>query len=292
MTIVTYVALSRSTYLIYTPTCLCQILLLIGLYPMIEVQGCRYVYPAAQGNMPLVALERVDLSVAPQEFFCLLGPSGCGKTTLLKLIAGLITPAEGHVRIDGIPVQGPGPDRAMVFQNFALLPWADVLTNIAFGLELRGMSKPARLRIAQDLVQAVGLEGFEHHYPRQLSGGMQQRVGLARALAVNPKILLMDEPFSALDTQTRRLLQEDVLALHAREPKTVVFVTHSMDEAVRLGDRVALMSPRPGQIQEINTVDLPRPRSPDIEKDPLFVELKEYLWEQLRAMQTPRERPA
>jgi NitT/TauT family transport system ATP-binding protein len=259
---------------------------------MIEVRGCRYVYPAGQGNQPLVALERVDLSVPPREFFCLLGPSGCGKTTLLKLIAGLINPTEGEVWIDGQRIQGPGPDRAMVFQNFALLPWADVLTNIAFGLELRGMSKPERLQIANELVQAVGLTGFEHHYPRQLSGGMQQRVGLARALAVNPKILLMDEPFSALDTQTRRLLQEDVLELHTRSPKTVAFVTHSMDEAVRLGDRVALMSPRPGQIQEIIPVDLPRPRPPDVEKDPLFVELKEYLWEQLRGMQAPRASPA
>jgi ABC-type nitrate/sulfonate/bicarbonate transport system ATPase subunit len=256
---------------------------------MIELRGCRFVYPAGQGNAPLVALERVDLTIAPREFFCLLGPSGCGKTTLLKILAGLIQPSEGEVRIDGVPVRGPGPERAMVFQNFALLPWADVQTNIAFGLELRGVAKPERLRIAQELVRSVGLDGFERHYPRQLSGGMQQRVGLARALAVDPKILLMDEPFSALDTQTRRILQEEVVEIQSRTPRTVVFVTHSMEEAVRLGDRIALMTPRPGRIQEIIEVNLPWPRSADIEKSPLFVELKEYLWQQLRAMHVPSQ---
>lgn len=255
---------------------------------MIELRGCRLEYPNMQGHAPLVALENIDLTIAPQEFFCLLGPSGCGKTTLLKLIAGLLLPSQGQVLVDGVPIRAPGPERAMVFQNFALLPWADVLTNIAFGLELRGVAKPERVAAAQQLVNMMGLQGFEHNYPRQLSGGMQQRVGLARALAVNPKILLMDEPFSALDTQTRRLLQEDVLELQARSPKTVVFVTHSMDEAVRLGDRVALMSPRPGHIQEIVSVPLPRPRPADVEKDPVFIELKEYLWQQLRAMNLPR----
>lgn len=255
---------------------------------MIEVQGCRLEYPNSQGQAPLVALEKIDLTIERREFFCLLGPSGCGKTTLLKVIAGLLLPSQGRVLVDGVAVQSPGPDRAMVFQNFALLPWADVLTNIAFGLELRGVAKAERTEAAQQLVNMMGLQGFERNYPRQLSGGMQQRVGLARALAVNPKILLMDEPFSALDTQTRRLLQEDVLELQARSPKTVVFVTHSMDEAVRLGDRVALMTPRPGQIQEIVEVPLPRPRPADVEKDTLFIELKEYLWQQLRAMNLPR----
>lgn len=251
---------------------------------MIEVRSCRYEYPDSSGQSPLVALDNIDLTIAPQEFFCLLGPSGCGKTTLLKLIAGLLRPTRGEIRVDRVHIHAPGPDRAMVFQNFALLPWADVLTNIAFGLELRGTPRAERLATARQLVHMMGLQGFEHSYPRQLSGGMQQRVGLARALAVNPQILLMDEPFSALDTQTRRLLQEDVLELHARVPKTVIFVTHSMDEAVRLGDRVALMSPRPGRIQEIVTVPLPRPRAADLEKDARFIELKEYLWQQLRAM--------
>jgi NitT/TauT family transport system ATP-binding protein len=252
---------------------------------MIELHGVGKIYPGSNGRAPVTALDGVDLTIRTQEFVCLLGPSGCGKTTILKAIMGLIALDAGQVRIDSQPITGPGPDRAIVFQNFALLPWADVLTNIAFGLELRGMPKMEREHIAHDLVCAIGLNGFEHHYPRQLSGGMQQRVGLARALAVDPSILLMDEPFGSVDEQTRRLLQEDLLALLDRTRKTVVFVTHSMDEAVRLGDRVVLMTPRPGRIRETIDVSLPRPRSRDIEKNPQFIELKDYLWQQLRAMQ-------
>lgn len=255
---------------------------------MIEFQECGFTYPPGQSAPALTVLTGVNLTIAAQECICLLGPSGCGKTTMLKMIAGLLFPTSGAVRIDGAPVTGPGQDRAMVFQNFALLPWANVLENIAFGLELRGMPKGERLRVAQDLAGVMGLEGFERHYPKQLSGGMQQRVGLARALAVQPKILLLDEPFSALDAQTRRLLQEDFAAMQARAPRTVVFVTHSMDEAVRLGDRVALLSPRPGRIQEIIPVPLPQPRSFELEKDARYIELKEYLWTQLRAMHVTR----
>lgn len=254
---------------------------------MIELRDCRKIYPSENGQAPVIALDGVDLIIQTQEFVCLLGPSGCGKTTILKSIAGLIPLDGGEVCIDGVRVVSPGPDRAMVFQHFALLPWADVMTNVAFGLELRGVPKPVREQTARDLIRAVGLAGFERHYPRQLSGGMQQRVGLARALAVDPKILLMDEPFGAVDEQTRRLLQEDLLALHERTRKTVVFVTHSMDEAVRLGDRVVLLTPRPGRAKEAIDVALPRPRSPDLDMNPRFIELKEYLWEQLRAMQTP-----
>jgi NitT/TauT family transport system ATP-binding protein len=252
---------------------------------MIELHNCRKIYSSEKRQAPVLALDGVNLTIRTQEFVCLLGPSGCGKTTILKAIAGLIPLDAGEVCIDGQSVTGPGPDRAMVFQHFALLPWADVLTNIAFGLELRGISQVEREQKARELIRTVGLSGFEHHYPRQLSGGMQQRVGLARALAVDPKILLMDEPFGAVDEQTRRLLQEDLLALHERTRKTVVFVTHSMGEAVRLGDRVVLMTPRPGRVQESIEVRLPRPRPPDLEENPRFIELKEYLWEQLRAMQ-------
>jgi NitT/TauT family transport system ATP-binding protein len=256
---------------------------------MIELIGIRKTYPSQNKRPLVIALDGVDLTVRDEEILCLLGPSGCGKTTLLKSILGMASLDSGEIKINGKPVTGPGPDRAMVFQNFALLPWSDVLTNIGFGLELKGVSKTERERRALELVKAVGLSGFEHHYPRQLSGGMQQRVGLARALAVDPAILLMDEPFGAVDAQTRRVLQADLLTLLERTRKTVVFVTHSMDEAVRLGDRVVLMTPRPGRIQEIVEVPLPRPRPDDLEKHPVFIELKEYLWSQLRTMQTMLE---
>jgi NitT/TauT family transport system ATP-binding protein len=252
---------------------------------MIELHDCRKAYWGQNRQAPVVALDGVDLTIQTGEFVCMLGPSGCGKTTLLKAIAGLVLPDAGLIRIDGQPVAGPGPDRAMVFQHFALLPWGDVTTNVAFGLELRGTPKAERDQKVHELLRAVGLAGFKHHFPRQLSGGMQQRVGLARALAVEPDILLMDEPFSAVDEQTRRLLQEDLLALLERSRQTVLFVTHSMDEAVRLGDRVVLMTPRPGRVRESIQVDLPRPRPPDIDKYPRFIELKDYLWKQLRAMQ-------
>ena len=252
---------------------------------VIELRDCRKTYGGQIGQAPVVALDGVDLTVETEEFVCILGPSGCGKTTLLKAIAGLLHLDAGTIRIDGQPVTNPGPDRAMVFQHFALLPWADVTNNIAFGLELRGVSKPEREQKAFELARTVGLTGFERHYPRQLSGGMQQRVGLARALAVDPQILLMDEPFGAVDEQTRRLLQEDLLGLLERSHKTVLFVTHSMDEAVRLGDRVVLMTTRPGRVREAIQVQLPRPRPPDVDKYSQFIELKEYLWTQLRAMQ-------
>ena len=252
---------------------------------MIELRDCRKAYPSRNGQAAVVALDGFSLSIQSSEFVCLLGPSGCGKTTVLKAIAGLVHLDAGEVRIDGRRVSGPGTDRAMVFQDFALLPWSDVLTNVAFGLELRGVPKPTREETARELIGAVGLAGFERHYPRQLSGGMQQRVGLARALAVNPDILLMDEPFGAVDAQTRRLLQEDLLALLDRTPKTVVFVTHSMEEAVLLGDRVVLMTPRPGHVRDTVAVGLPRPRPPDMEKHPRFADLTQYLWQQLKEMQ-------
>ena len=233
----------------------------------------------------VLALSDIDFEVNDNEFVTIIGPSGCGKTTLLRIIAGLIPYDQGEVAIDGRAVTGPGPERAVVFQNFALLPWADVLANITFGLEVRGTPLDECQSTARHLIKLVGLEGFEKRLPKELSGGMQQRVGLARALAVNPRILLMDEPFGALDEQTRRLLQEQLLLLWEEQRKTVVFVTHSMDEAVMLGDRVMLMTPRPGRVKEMIDVPLQRPRSPQVEKSGAFVEIKEYLWENLRAMQ-------
>jgi ABC-type nitrate/sulfonate/bicarbonate transport system ATPase subunit len=250
---------------------------------MIEIRNCTKRYPAPRTGALMTVLGGIDLTIADHEFVCVLGPSGCGKTTLLKIVAGLVRADEGEVVIDGRPVAGPSLDRAFVFQDFALLPWADVLDNIAFGLELRGWRRSDRLAVASDLVGSMGLQGFEHHLPSQLSGGMQQRVGLARALAVDPRILLMDEPFGSLDSMTRRLLQEDLTRIHQRTRKTVIFVTHSVDEAVRLGDRVVRLSPQPGRVEEIVTVDLPHPRAGDSAADRRFVEITEYLWSRIRA---------
>jgi ABC-type nitrate/sulfonate/bicarbonate transport system ATPase subunit len=251
---------------------------------VIQLCGCEKVYPARDGRPPVAALASIDLVIHDGEIVCVLGPSGCGKTTLLRIVAGLLPCSAGEVLIDGHRVTGPGEDRAMVFQHFALLPWADVRANVAFGLELRGVPRAERERIAQGLIRAVGLSGFEGHLPWQLSGGMQQRVGLARALAIGPRTLLMDEPFSAVDAQTRRGLQEDLLRLLAERRPAVLFVTHSMDEAVRLGDRVVLLTPRPGRVQEVIDVPFPRPRPADLERRPAFVDLKEYLWGKLREM--------
>lgn len=253
---------------------------------MIRVRGLRKTFAGRDDtDGGVVALDGVDLEIRDNEFVTVIGPSGCGKTTLLRIIAGLIPYDEGEVTIDGIAVTGPGPDRSVVFQNFALMPWADVLTNVAFGLDLRGVAKAEREGKARELVKLVGLEGFERRLPKELSGGMQQRVGLARALAVDPRILLMDEPFGSLDEQTRRLLQEQLLRIWERQRKTVLFITHSMEEAVKLGDRVILMTPRPGRIKEIIDVPLKRPRGQDVEKSGTFIEIREYLWGHLRAMQ-------
>jgi ABC-type nitrate/sulfonate/bicarbonate transport system ATPase subunit len=251
---------------------------------VIELRACQKVYPGRDGQPAVAALAAIDFVVRDREIVCVLGPSGCGKTTLLRIVAGLIPCSAGEVLIDGQPVTGPGQDRAMVFQHFALLPWADVTTNVAFGLEIKGVGRAERERVARELIRAVGLAGFERHLPWQLSGGMQQRVGLARALAIDPGTLLMDEPFSAVDAQTRRELQEDLLNLHRERGQAVLFITHSMDEAVRLGDRVVLLTPRPGRIREVVDVPLPRPRPPDLERHPTFIDLKEYLWQQLQAM--------
>ena len=253
-------------------------------HDLISIASLYKTYGDPSNGPAVTALEDFNLNIRPKEFVAFLGPSGCGKTTLLKMIGGLISPTSGSIEIGGRPVSGPGDGRALVFQNFALLPWATVLANITFGLELQGVSKQERETEAHRLILAFGLEGFAHSYPRQLSGGMQQRVGLARALAVKPEILLMDEPFSALDAQTRRMLQEELLALLDREPKTVVFVTHSMDEAVRLADRIVLMTPRPGSVKEIIDVPFGHPRAEHFEKDPRYIELIDYLWDALKGM--------
>lgn len=231
----------------------------------------------------MVAFDGLNIEVAEHEVLCILGPSGCGKTTLLRVIDGLITPDSGEVLIDGRRVTTPSRDLAMVFQQFSLFPWKRLDQNIAYGLRLRGKSRAEIKTIVDHYVRLVGLSGFEQCYPYQLSGGMQQRAGLARALAVNPSVLLMDEPFGSLDAQTREALQEELLQILEREPKTVLFVTHSADEAILLGDRILVMTHRPGRVREILPVEIPRPRHiGQVRADHRSIKLHAHIWEQLR----------
>jgi NitT/TauT family transport system ATP-binding protein len=227
-------------------------------------------------------LDGISLSVTKGEFVSIIGPSGCGKSTLLRIVDGLIQPDEGRVLVDSAEIHGPGPDRAVVFQYFGLYPWRSVLRNVEFGLELKGVAAHERRRIALDNIAQVGLRGFENHYPHELSGGMRQRVGFARVLALNPDIILMDEPFSAVDEQTRELLQEQLLELWSANKKTIVFITHSIDEAVYMADRVVVMGARPGRIVEEIKVDLPRPRTVDTRMDPAFGKIRGYAWDILK----------
>ena len=231
----------------------------------------------------VVAFRNVELNVRSNEVLCIVGPSGCGKTTLLRCIGGLLTPSSGEVLIDGEPIRAPREGVAIVFQHFGLLPWKTVVDNVAFGLKI---ARLPRQRVAQKVahyIQLVGLAGFENHYPYQLSGGMQQRVGLARALAIDPEILLMDEPFASVDAQTREVLQEELLQLHDRERKTMIFITHSIDEAIILGDRVAVMASRPGRVKEVLQVNFPRPRDPAaVRAQPRYTEIRNHIWEELR----------
>ncbi|MGH7263784.1 MAG: ABC transporter ATP-binding protein [Candidatus Rokuibacteriota bacterium] len=230
------------------------------------------------------ALRGVDVAFPAGRLTTLLGPSGCGKTTLLKIVAGLVRPSAGEVRVKGTRVDGPGPERAFVFQDFALLPWATVLRNVAFGLELRGVPREQRHAVARQRIAEMGLAGFEASYPHQLSGGMRQRVGLARALAVDADIILMDEPFSSVDEQTRRKFQEDLLALLRGRQKTVIFVTHSIEEAVYLSDRIVLLSPRPGTVSRVVPLGIERGRrNPDeIRRDKSYLDAVDEIWQTLR----------
>jgi NitT/TauT family transport system ATP-binding protein len=230
------------------------------------------------------ALRNMSLEFPRGQLTSLLGPSGCGKTTLLKIIAGLLEPTSGKVEVNGKTVTGPGPDRAFVFQDFALLPWATVLRNVAFGLEMRGVAASEREARAEKYIKDVGLAGFEHSYPHELSGGMRQRVGLARALAVDAEVLLMDEPFSAVDEQTRRKFQEDLLELVKVENKTFIFVTHSIEEAVYVSDQIAILLPRPSRVSEIIRPSSFRNKSVDnIRRDPEYLDIVDEIWASLRS---------
>ena len=223
-------------------------------------------------------LHDVSLTVRPGEFLSIVGPSGCGKTTLLRIIAGLLPATEGTVLCDGEPVSGPSPRMAMVFQSDNLMPWRKVRDNVALGPELRGESPRSYGARGDELIDLVGLAGFGAYFPHQLSGGMRQRVNLARALAVAPEVLLMDEPFASLDAQTREIMQDELLRIWRTTGNTVIFITHQIDEALFLADRLMIMSARPGRVQEIIGVDVARPRSLDVKRDPRFIQLVDHVW--------------
>ncbi len=246
------------------------------------IDGVGRIFPAVRGGAPTVALQPTELKVAHNDFITVLGPSGCGKSTLLRIVAGLDRPTSGKVLLDGREVRGPGADRGMVFQSYTLFPWLTVAENVAFGLREKGIAEKARRETAMDWCGKVGLKGFENHFPKQLSGGMQQRTAIARALANDPKILLLDEPFGALDNQTRALMQELLLGIWEREKKTVLFVTHDIEEAIFLASRCVVMSARPGRIKADIAIDLPHPRHYTLKTTPEFSALKAQLTEEIR----------
>ncbi|MBB3265080.1 NitT/TauT family transport system ATP-binding protein [Azospirillum sp. OGB3] len=248
----------------------------------IDIRNLGKVYGGTSSDTMVVALDGVDLRIRRGEFISLLGPSGCGKSTLLGIVAGFQSASSGTLLQNGRPIVKPDPSRTVVFQDYALFGWMTVQQNVEFGLKAKGMAKKERAEIARSLIDMVRLTGFEEKYPHQISGGMKQRAAIARALAPDPDILLMDEPFGALDAQTRVLLQEEIARISSEAGKTVIFVTHGIDEAVFLADRVVVMSPRPGRVREEVTVPLPRPRTAEMRSDPWFVSTVNDLWETLK----------
>lgn len=232
-------------------------------------------------NGEMVALNGVSLDIHENEFVCVVGPSGCGKSTLLNIIAGLHEPTSGQVLVDGQAVSGPGPDRGVVFQQYALFPWLTVQKNVEFGLKLQGMSQDKVEQEAKKYIKMVDLEQFAQSYPKELSGGMKQRVAIARAYAINPKVLLMDEPFGALDAQTRTQLQTELLKTWEKEQKTCFFITHDVEEAIILAQRVIIMSARPGRIKEVVEINIPYPRTQETKMSKEFLDLKNHIWSQV-----------
>jgi NitT/TauT family transport system ATP-binding protein len=248
----------------------------------------------SRAGIPVTALDNISFEVEDKEFSVIVGPSGCGKTSLLRLVAGLIEPTEGSISLDNAQISGPGKDRGMVFQSYTLFPWLTVQDNVEFGLRISGIAAAQRHETARRFIAQVGLSGFERLYPKQLSGGMMQRVALARALANDPAVLLMDEPFGALDSQTRSLMQELLLDIWQSSHKTVLFITHDIDESILLGDRVYVMTSRPGRIKELVEIDLPRPRTVEMLTTDAFISIKRRIMhsiheEAMRSVATERQ---
>jgi ABC-type nitrate/sulfonate/bicarbonate transport system ATPase subunit len=237
----------------------------------------------ARGNTPVIALNDLSMTIPDKQFAVIVGPSGCGKSSLLDIIAGLREPTGGHCKLDGKVIHGPAKERGMVFQNYSLFPWLTVLKNVEFGLSLQGKPAGETTARARHYVNAVGLSSFENAYPNQLSGGMKQRVAIARSLANDPEVILMDEPFGALDSQTRVVMQQLLLGIWEKEHKTILFVTHDIDEALYLGEKVYVMSARPGRIIDVISVDFAHPRSYELSTEPAFVELKRRIQHNLHA---------
>ena len=245
----------------------------------LELRNVSMVY--SQRGKRFAAVRDVSLQVEAGQFISIVGASGCGKTTLLRIVDGLITPTRGQVWVDGQAVNRPGPDRGFVFQQDALFPWRTLLDNVIFGLEIQGRSRKESRERAAGLLSLVGLDGFEHHFPHELSGGMRQRANLARALTIDPDVLLMDEPFASLDAQTREIMQSELLRIWRSNRKTVLFVTHQIDEAVYLADRVVVMTSRPGQVKAVLHIDIPRPRDLSVKRTPAFLELVDEIWKMI-----------
>jgi len=244
----------------------------------LKATGLRHEYYQPRTGGRLLALENINLQVDDGEFVTIVGPSGCGKTTFINLCDGLLKPTAGRIDIDGVAVTGPGTDRGMVFQDSCLMPWRTVFKNVIFGLECQGLDNAEGTARAKEFIKLVGLAGFEEHYPHELSGGMQQRCNLARALTVDPKILIMDEPFAALDAQTREIMQSELLRIWRESQKTVLFITHQINEAIYLADRVIVFAARPGRVKATIKIDIPRPRELSVKRDPSFLKYEDQVW--------------
>jgi NitT/TauT family transport system ATP-binding protein len=244
----------------------------------LKATGLRHEYYQPRTGGRLLALENINLQVDDGEFVTIVGPSGCGKTTFINLCDGLLKPTAGRIDIDGVAVTGPGTDRGMVFQDSCLMPWRTVFKNVIFGLECQGLDNAEGTARAKEFIKLVGLAGFEEHYPHELSGGMQQRCNLARALTVDPKILIMDEPFAALDAQTREIMQSELLRSWRESQKTVLFITHQINEAIFLADRVIVFAARPGRVKATIKLDIPRPRDLSVKRDQNFLKYEDEVW--------------